>query len=87
MFQSTIMIGQERKVLRHLLGKKIWMIIDALQSRLDFFYEKGIVELQTEMENMYFCVLLDRLYKCYLYGIKTDRVRKIIYDTNEKYFL
>ena len=62
-------------------------VIDALQSRLDFFYEKGIVELQTEMENMYFCVLLDRLYKCYLYGIKTDRVRKIIYDTNEKYFL
>lgn len=79
------MIGQERKVLRHLLGKKSGCNRCVTKSS-GFFYEKGIVELQTEMENMYFCVLLDRLYKCYLYGIKTDRVRKIIYDTNEKYF-
>ena len=62
-------------------------VIEALQNRLDFFYEKGLVELQPQMENLYFHILLDRLYKCYMYGIKTDRVKKIIHDTNEKYFL
>lgn len=61
-------------------------VIDALQDRLDFFYEKGLVELQLEMENMYFWILLDRLYKCYEAGIYTDRVKKLINDTNEKYF-
>lgn len=62
-------------------------VIDALQDRLDFFYEKGIVELQHDMENMYFWILLDRLYKCHEAGIYTDRVKKIIDDTNESYFL
>lgn len=62
-------------------------VIEALQSRLDFFYEKGLVELQPQMENLYFHILLDRLYKCYVYGIRTERVKKIIHDTNEKYFL
>ncbi|MFR8226521.1 MAG: glycosyltransferase family 2 protein [Lachnospirales bacterium] len=62
-------------------------VIDALQSRLDFFYEKGLVEVQQEMENLYFNILLDRLYKCYVYKIHTERVKRLIRDTNEKYFL
>lgn len=62
-------------------------IIEALQNRLDFFYEKGLTELQCEMENMYFWVLLDRLYQCYESNIYTERVKNIIKQTNEAYFL
>ena len=62
-------------------------IVDALQSRLDFFYEKGLVQLQAEMENLYFWTLLDRLYQCHKAGIYTDRVKKLIADTNENYIL
>ncbi len=62
-------------------------VIDALQSRVDFFYEKGLVEVQQDMENLYFNILLDRIYKCYIYKIRTQRVKKLIRDTNEKYFL
>ena len=36
---------------------------------------------------MYFWVLLDRLYKCYEAGIYTDRVKKLVIDTNEEYYL
>lgn len=62
-------------------------VIDAMKDRLDFFYEKGLVELQDEMENMYFWVLFDCLYKCSVAGIYTDRVKKLIADTNDDYFL
>lgn len=62
-------------------------VIEALRCRLEFFYEKGLVELQQEMENMYFWILLDRLYKCHESGIYTERVKKLIYDTNQEYFL
>lgn len=62
-------------------------IVDAMRARLEFFYEKGLVELQQDMENMYFWVLLDRLYKCYEAGIYTERVKKLIYDTNQEYYL
>ncbi len=62
-------------------------VIDALQSRLDFFYEKGLVEIQQEMENLYFNILLDRLYKCYVNKIYTERVKRLIQETNDKYFL
>lgn len=62
-------------------------VIDALYERLIFFYEKGLEELQIEMENFYFWVLLDRLYRCSEVGIYTDRVKQLIDKTNKDYFL
>lgn len=62
-------------------------VCDALKERVDFFKKKRLTSLVTEMEDLYFCVLLDRLYKCYKHGIKTERVTRLISETRNNYFV
>lgn len=62
-------------------------IIDAMQERLEFFKKYNLTILMDEMYNMYFWILLDRLYQCYICGISTKRVHYIIDQNRKKYFI
>lgn len=62
-------------------------IIDAMQERLEFFKKYNLTILIDEMYNMYFWILLDRLYQCYMSGIRTKRVYDIIEQTRKNYFV
>lgn len=50
----------------------------AFRERMYFLQEKGITGFERKMSDMYCWVVLDRLYKCYLEGVKGPKVEQVI---------